>query len=88
MVVCGAVPAEAGRSTYLDELSPLGPTTIAEFYQERGADLLNAARRSTFPLQPAMLADLRGGDREVNADNHPAASCKARSAARNGMRFC
>ncbi len=35
MVVCGAVPGESGAVHHLDELSPLGPTTIAEFYQER-----------------------------------------------------
>jgi anthranilate phosphoribosyltransferase len=54
MVVCGAVPGEGGAVRHLDELSPLGHNTIAEFYQE-------------FPLQPAALADLRGGDREFNA---------------------
>ena len=35
MVVCGAVPPNPAGSRYLDELSPLGVTTIAEFYQER-----------------------------------------------------
>jgi len=50
----------------LDELSTLGPNTIAEFYQERGftASTLDPTQ---FPLQPATLADLRGGDRNVNA---------------------
>ena len=66
MVVCGAVPGEGGTVHHLDELSPLGPTMIAEFYQERGlaASMLPP---ESFPLQPAALADLRGGDREVNA---------------------
>jgi anthranilate phosphoribosyltransferase len=66
MVVCGAARDETGSLRHLDELSPLGPTTIAEFYQERG---LACSRLSPepFPLQPAALADLRGGDREVNA---------------------
>ncbi len=66
MVVCGAVPGDGGVARYLDELSPLGPTTVAEFYQERG---LSCSKVLTewFPLQPATLADLRGGDREVNA---------------------
>ena len=66
MVVCGAVPGEGGTIRYLDELSPLGPTTIAEFYQER-ALACSALPPEAFPLQPAVLADLRGGGREVNA---------------------
>ena len=43
MVVCGAVPGEGGAVRYLDELSPLGPTTIAEFYQERALTCFDAA---------------------------------------------
>jgi anthranilate phosphoribosyltransferase len=66
MVVCGNVPEEGGAVRYLDELSPLGPSTIAEFYQERGLATSTLSPES-FPLQPAVLADLRGGDREVNA---------------------
>jgi anthranilate phosphoribosyltransferase len=66
MVVCGAVPDEAVSLRHLDELSPLGPTTIAEFYQERGF-ATSTLSPEQFPLQPATLADLRGGDREVNA---------------------
>ena len=66
MVVCGAVPGEGGAVHHLDELSPLGPTTIAEFYQERALTSSTLPPES-FPLQPAVLADLRGGDREVNA---------------------
>jgi anthranilate phosphoribosyltransferase len=62
MVVCGSVPN--GR---LDELSTLGETTVAEFYQPRGltsSSLLPA----NFPIQPATLADLAGGNRDENAD--------------------
>jgi anthranilate phosphoribosyltransferase len=66
MVVCGAVPHDGGESRYLDELSPLGPTTIAEFYQER-ALASSVLPPESFPVQPAVLSDLRGGDREVNA---------------------
>jgi len=66
MVVSGCVPAESGGPRYLDELSPLGPTTVAEFYQERALACSELDPR-LFPLQPATLADLRGGDREVNA---------------------
>ncbi len=51
----------------LDELSTLGDSTIAEFYQERGlaSSVLSPGQ---FPLQPASLADLLGGERGVNAD--------------------
>jgi anthranilate phosphoribosyltransferase len=66
MVVCGAVTDGDGVIRYLDELSPLGPTAIAEFYQERALTSSNLPPDS-FPLQPATLADLRGGDREINA---------------------
>jgi anthranilate phosphoribosyltransferase len=66
MVVCGAVPGEGGAVRHLDELSPIGTTTIAEFYQERALACSTLSPES-FPLQPAVLADLRGGDREVNA---------------------
>lgn len=66
MVVCGAVPGEDGAMRHLDELSPLGPTTLAEFYQER-AMACSTLSPEPFPIQSATLADLRGGDREVNA---------------------
>lgn len=66
MVVCGAVPVEGGVIRHLDELSPLGPSTIAEFYQERALTCSTLPPES-FPLQPAALADLRGGDRDFNA---------------------
>lgn len=66
MVVCGQVTDEHGAVHYLDELSPLGPTTIAEFYQEH-ALTVSQLTPDSFPLQPGTLADLRGGDREVNA---------------------
>jgi anthranilate phosphoribosyltransferase len=66
MVVCGAVRDAEGSLRYLDELSPLGPTTVAEFYQER-ALAASTLSPEMFPIQPATLADLRGGDREINA---------------------
>ena len=52
---------------FLDELSTLGASHLAEFYQERGfhASVLAVEH---FPLQPATLADLRGGDKFVNAE--------------------
>ena len=52
---------------FLDELSTLGVSHVAEFYQARGfsASVLSP---ENFPLQPATLADLRGGDKIVNAE--------------------
>lgn len=62
MVVCGNVSA-AG---FLDELSTLGENTIAEFYQERGFTA-STSLPDQFPLQPATLNDLLGGDKHANA---------------------
>jgi anthranilate phosphoribosyltransferase len=59
-----AAPAAA---LYLDELSILGENTIAEFYQDRGF-ALSTMPIEAFPLQPATLEDLAGGDREANAE--------------------
>jgi anthranilate phosphoribosyltransferase len=63
MVVCGKV-SDAG---FLDELSTLGQNTIAEFYQERGFTVSTTVPEQ-FPLQPATLADLLGGDKNANAE--------------------
>lgn len=62
MVVSGKV-----GDAQLDELSTLGSNTVAEFYQERGFTT-STLDPNQFPLQPATLADLLGGDREVNAE--------------------
>src|SRR5581483_509770 len=56
----------ANRTAHLDELSTLGENVIAEFYQERGFAMSTLAP-DQFPLQPAALADLVGGDRTANA---------------------
>ena len=56
---------EAGL--FLDELSTLGENTIAEFYQERGFTV-STTLPEQFPLQPATLEDLRGGDKFQNAE--------------------
>lgn len=66
MVVSGKVPGTTGFAC-LDELSTLGENTVAEFYQERGFTV-STWRPDPFPLQPAALADLAGGDRQANAD--------------------
>ncbi len=66
MVVCGSVPdGDSVRS--LDELSTLGANTVAEFYHPRGLAESSLAP-SHFPVQPARLADLAGGDRQANAE--------------------
>ncbi len=62
MVVCGKV-SHAG---FLDELSTLGENTIAEFYQEHGLHRFTTLP-DQFPLQPATLAGLLGGDKNTNA---------------------
>jgi anthranilate phosphoribosyltransferase len=62
MVVCGSVP-----NGHLDELSTLGETAVAEFYQPRGLTS-SSLLPSNFPVQPATLADLAGGDRQANAE--------------------
>ncbi len=67
MVVCGSAPDETGKVRYLDELSPLGPTTVAEFYQDN-ALACSTSSPELFPLNAARLADLRGGDRQCNAE--------------------
>jgi anthranilate phosphoribosyltransferase len=67
MVVSGKVPGPGGEIRNLDELSTLGENTVAEFYQERGFTT-SALDPNHFPLQPATLADLAGGDREANAE--------------------
>jgi anthranilate phosphoribosyltransferase len=62
MVVCG----KASAAGFLDELSTLGENTIAEFYQERGFTV-STTLPEQFPLRPATLADLLGGDKNANA---------------------
>lgn len=57
----------AGGAQSLDELSTLGTNVVAEFYQERGF-AVSALDASQLPLQPATLDDLRGGDRNANAE--------------------
>ena len=60
-----SVPLDGGRAQ-MDEVSTLGETTIAEFYQERGFTV-STLSPDLFPLQAATLADLEGGDRDRNA---------------------
>ncbi len=67
MVVCGKIEnRESPTGNYLDELSTLGENTIAEFYQARGFTA-STTKPDQFPLQPASLRDLLGGDKFANA---------------------
>ena len=68
MVVTGKIgnrKSEIGNS--IDELSTLGENTIAEFYHERGFTT-SVLSPEEFPLQPATLDDLLGGDKFQNAE--------------------
>ena len=64
MVVSGCVD-EMG-ACFLDELSTLGPSNVAEFYHERGFTSSTLSQKD-FPLQKATLTDLAGADRASNA---------------------
>ena len=67
MVVSGEVPgAPPAPPAYLDELSTLGPNTVAEFYHDRGFSVTTVSPED-FPLRPAKLSDLAGADRHANA---------------------
>lgn len=63
MVVSGAVPGEGT----LDELSTLGINQVCEFYQDR-AFSQSEWSPSNFPIGPASLADLAGGNCKENAE--------------------
>ena len=58
--------ASRPASAHLDELSTLGPNTVAEFYQDRGFSL-SVVSPEDFPFLPAQLSDLAGADRHANA---------------------
>jgi anthranilate phosphoribosyltransferase len=62
MVVCGA-----SLNGYLDEMSTMGNTVVAEFHHERGFAVSTLSVRD-LPIQPTVLGDLAGGDRAANAE--------------------
>jgi anthranilate phosphoribosyltransferase len=67
MVVSGRTArSEIKDAPFLDELSTLGPNTIAEFYQERGFTV-SESEADQFGIGPATLTDLAGGDSKTNA---------------------
>jgi anthranilate phosphoribosyltransferase len=61
----GADGAASAAVSFLDELSTLGENTIAEFYHDKG--FASSVLPPGLPIQPAVLADLKGGDRATNA---------------------
>jgi anthranilate phosphoribosyltransferase len=63
----GMVVSGEADGRHLDEWSTVGGNHVAEFWPGRA---VTAARANTghLPLQPATLADLRGGDKSANAD--------------------
>jgi len=66
MVVTGEVPT-GETVAFLDELSTLGNNHAAEFYQTNALGV-SVWPPSHFPLQPATLSDLAGGDAATNAN--------------------
>jgi anthranilate phosphoribosyltransferase len=62
----GMVVSGMAEGAYLDELSTMGDNQVAEFYQDRGFHT-SVWQPEFLPLQPATLADLAGGDAQVNA---------------------
>jgi anthranilate phosphoribosyltransferase len=70
LVVSGRVKSKISTSApdgaYLDEFSTLGENVVAEFYpDQRFASSVTVVEQ--FPVQPAELAHLQGGDRVANA---------------------
>ncbi len=61
MVVSGQV-----NDSFLDEISTMGETAIAEYYHSRGFHT-SSLHPADFALQPASLEHLAGGDRYENA---------------------
>lgn len=61
MVVSGAL-----NGGFLDEMSLGGPTTVAEFYHDRGFNM-STFTPDDFGLPSASAEDLRGGTKEQNA---------------------
>ena len=62
----GMVVSGTAGEMRMDELSPLGETTIAEFYQGRALSE-STLSPTDLPLSPVSLEDLAGGDAEANA---------------------
>lgn len=67
LVVCGQAGTHPdGSAMHLDELSPLGPSTLAGFV-DGGPIRVTQLLPAELPVQPTILADLLGGDAAENA---------------------
>jgi anthranilate phosphoribosyltransferase len=67
-VVSGQVTPEGSATVcYLDEFSTLGPNNVAEFFFAQKI-ATSTPDLTSLPLQRATLDDLRGGDRNANAE--------------------
>jgi anthranilate phosphoribosyltransferase len=67
MVVSGSVPPDGNSLRHLDELSTLGENTVVEFHHPC-ALAQSSLLPENFPIQPATLSDLAGGDSQTNAE--------------------
>ena len=68
MVVTGKIENRKSKiENFIDELSTLGENVVAEFYHERGFTASGLSLEN-FPLQPATIEDLLGGDKFQNAE--------------------
>jgi anthranilate phosphoribosyltransferase len=67
MVVSGSVPPDGNTPRNLDELSTLGENTVVEFHHPC-ALAASSLFPENFPIQPAALSDLAGGDCQRNAE--------------------
>lgn len=65
LVVCGSTGGPA--PAYMDEISSISDTRMAGFDPARDVQETTLSP-ADFPLQPATLADLQGGDRIANAE--------------------
>lgn len=63
MVVCGGIE---GTDKHMDELSTLGDSQVAEFYQEKGFSVTSLSPKD-LPVTSAKLEDLAGGEAADNA---------------------
>jgi anthranilate phosphoribosyltransferase len=66
MVVSGSVSPDENTPRHLDELSTLGENTVVEFHHPC-ALTASSLFPENFPIQPAALSDLAGGDSLTNA---------------------
>jgi anthranilate phosphoribosyltransferase len=66
MIVSGEIKDRP--DVFLDEISTLGSTAVAEFYHERGFAHSTLDPQHYPGVKPAVLEDLAGGEKESNAE--------------------